>query len=653
MHFNQSQVYKHILPISFALIIAIMTFTSLFAISLMNTNSNELIEALNQENVSQKLLKEMSKSAKRRSSIIFEMLNTDDPFKNDDLYLEFNTVGTNFSVARTKFWDLSHDHACKPLLVKQGEISVINSPLQHKVYDLLQDGEREQARNLFLNSTLPKQKAVFRLLDELNEMEFNLFTNTSKKLKQNSSTVLTTVIVLDALGVLFSIMLTFHAIRKQRSSDEELSYIANTDILTKLPNRASFINQTNLQVQNNSDSTFVVIFFDIDHFKMINDNYGHKTGDEVLKKFSSLISSCVGENDILSRFGGDEFVLLLRSMSNKREIKSFVHKLSAKLKTSFVINNEEIFISSSMGVSFYPDDTLSTTELLKNADIAMYIGKASGRSCFKFYSQETSDLLKREHEVSHALQTTLKKAPDDNDLHLVYQPLYNIKNDSITECEALIRWQNAEGEVISPDEFIPLAEKSNLIEGVNLFVIDEACKQQCEWRENGVNNIRININLSGNKQIFNKLLKRLKNNLDSLDLEPALFGIELTERTLNEISESTINILENAREMGMKISIDDFGTDYSSLIYLKRLPVTTLKIDKEFIDGLPNDKENEALVKTIISLAHSLDLDVVAEGIETSAQFEYLKKNSCNIVQGYYLHTPVEGHQFHGPTIAA
>jgi len=319
--------------------------------------------------------------------------------------------------------------------------------------------------------------------------------------------------------------------------------------------------------------------------------------------------------------------------------------LSKNLETSFFINGSEIFVSASIGASLYPHDGTDVKTLLKSADIAMYSAKESGRNCYQFFSRETSERMEKEHRISHALHTILKDNNRNKELRLMYQPLLNIDKGDMTECEALIRWTNAEGENIPADDFIALAEKSNLIEKINLFVIDEVCKRQNQWQQAGIKNMRININLSGNKTIFDKLLGQFKRNLEDFNLSPALFGIELTERTLYEISQETINELDIVRKQGMKISIDDFGTGYSSLSYLKKLPITTLKIDKEFIAGLPNDKDDYALVKTIIALGHALGLDVVAEGVETKEQLAFLKNHSCNIAQGYYFHRPLEHKQ--------
>jgi predicted signal transduction protein with EAL and GGDEF domain len=368
-------------------------------------------------------------------------------------------------------------------------------------------------------------------------------------------------------------------------------------------------------------------------------------GDKTLKKFSSILQENITSEDILARFGGDEFVLLLTHITSKKEAFDFIQNLSKTLEMSINIDNHEIFISASIGASLYPNDAKTTKALLKNADIAMYSAKQSGRNCFKCFSQEVSQTMDREHSITHALHTILKNNNKNGELFLKYQPLYNIKDGNIAEFEALIRWENSEGRNILPDEFIPLAEKSNLIEKINLFVINEACKQQSEWQKTKMNNIRININLSGNKIIFEKLLEQFNKNILEMSLSPSLFGIELTERTLNQISDETIQELDKIRKRGMKISIDDFGTDYSSLIYLKKLPITTLKIDKAFICDLTNNSEDKALVKTIIDLGHSLNLDVVAEGVETAEQLKFLKDHACNIAQGYYFNKPLNTEQ--------
>ncbi|HIO92637.1 MAG TPA: EAL domain-containing protein [Leucothrix mucor] len=639
------QGYKSVLPIGFTLIIFLMIFTSFF-VAMQTKNSSELIlETVKQHNLNSKLLNNMSQAVINRSIILVEMLQADDPFVIDELYIQLLTEASNVTVSRAEFMQQDHDDETHRLLYQQGSISRVNEPLQNQVYDLALNEEKEQAILLFSKKTLPLQKKNFELIKE---MEAHQYLKAKKALQQsteNNYSVYSTVFMVDVSSILISILLALYLLKQQTKNNRELSVLATTDALTELPNRANFIENINAQISRNPQSIFAVIFFDIDYFKSINDNYGHEVGDEILRKFAAKLKSNIKHNDVLSRFGGDEFVLLLQSIHSKEEAITFISQLSESLDTSFMINNNEIFVSASIGASLYIKDGSDAKALLKSADIAMYSAKDSGRNCYQFFSKATSDRLEKEHRISHALHTVLKDKNSNKELRLVYQPLLNIAQGDMTECEALIRWTTADGEMVPADDFIALAEKSNLIEKINLFVIDEVCKQQCEWQRLGVKNMRININLSGNKTIFDKLLRQFKGHLKRLNLNPVMFGIELTERTLYEISQETIDELDEIRQQGMKISIDDFGTGYSSLSYLKKLPITTLKIDKEFIAGLPDDKDDQALVKTIIALGHALDLDVVAEGVETLEQLEFLKNHSCNIAQGYYFHRPLEHKQ--------
>ena len=501
--------------------------------------------------------------------------------------------------------------------------------------------------NRLLHRIIPALDHNLALIETMNDEQFWESQEAAGKAFNNFDETIFNIQILKIVTVMVTLILTFFILKNQKMANRKLAYQANTDMLTLLPNRSRQIKNIQNQIKSKPESFFAVVFIDIDYFKIINDNYGHDIGDIILNKFAAQIKAHLKEGDILSRFGGDEFVLLLRSMKSKKQTKKFIKKLSSALDTSFLIDNTEIFITASIGVSFYtpncPDDKCNNPKiLLKHADIAMYSAKQIGRNSFRFFSQETKDRIETEHNICHALHTILRNKDEQNELYLKYQPLLNIREEEVTECEALIRWKTIEGE-ISPDEFIPLAEKNNLIEKVNLFVINQACLQQYKWQQSKQKPMRININLSGNKLVFSNLIARLKHNLHKYKLEPSLFGIELTERTISEISKDTLHDLELLRKNGMKISIDDFGTGYSSLSELKNLPVTTLKIDKAFIKGLPYDKKDHALVKTIIDLGHSLNLDIVAEGVENIEQHLFLKKHSCNVGQGYFYQKPLHG----------
>ena len=591
-----------LLKMGLIVIISIMILTFVYASSQIKINQDLLVAAINENDMFAERLNTESQKAIKRSKYLLEMLL---PTNND--------ISTS-------------------------------SSFQEK-----ENVDGADKFTLYRRNVLPKLASNLEFIEQINNQQFWVAEETMGAVYEKIERAQLTIERLKVVAVLVSIFLTFFILRNQRIVDRKLAYQANTDMLTRLPNRTSQINNIQSQISKKPNSIFAIVFFDIDYFKIINDNYGHDIGDMVLNKFASKIKPHLKKEDILSRFGGDEFVLLLRSIDSVEHAQVYIKKLSSRLDTSFQIGNIEVFITASIGVSMYSpdctDDCKNPKTLLKHADIAMYSAKHTSRNCYRFFSNETKRKIESEHAICHALHTILRNANEDNELYLKYQPLLNIKNRDVTECEALIRWTNKAGENILPNDFIPLAEKNNLIEKINLFVINEACLQQYRWQKINIKPIRININLSGNKVIFNKLIEQLRSNLVKYDLESSLFGIELTERTINHISKETIQQLEQLRKEGMKISIDDFGTGYSSLNELKKLPVTTLKIDKAFIQGLPNDKKDHALVKTIIDLGHSLDLDVVAEGVETFEQYQFLKEHFCNVAQGYYYQQPLNGEQ--------
>ena len=641
-----TQGCSQLLPTGFASIIFIMVVTSLFAIINIKNNSDSVSEMVAQQNHNSQLLNTMTQTALERSVLLIEMIQANDFFEIDEKIIEFNAAGTKFALARAALVNQNINSHLQVMLNKQGKLQKDNNPLLHKVISLIQEDQKEQAVSLFTNEVRPNKKQVISIIKNMMVLQNTLSKDIISQTKNTTNKSLASLLFFILFSFVTSIALTRYIIKKQQANNRALTQQATTDALTKLPNRSHLIKNIESIIRKEPSSIFAIIFFDIDYFKTINDNYGHEVGDKILRKFAETIKSHITKKDILSRFGGDEFVLLLRSIDSPINIKEFIKNLSEKLDTSFIIDDQEIFISTSIGVSFYSEDANDARTLLKYSDIAMYSAKESGRNNYSFFSKKTIEKMEKEHALSHSLHSILKNNNKTNELNLLYQPLLNIDDENISECEALIRWTTTKGEIIPPDEFIPLAEKSNLIEKINSFVIDEACQQQYKWQKTNFRKVRININLSGNKLIFNRLLNQFKQNLVTLNLDASLFGIELTERTLFEISKDTIEDLDQLRKQGVKISIDDFGTGYSSLSYLKKLPITTLKIDKGFIAGLPEDQDDHALVKAIITLGHSLNLDIVAEGVETAEQLAFLKEHSCNIAQGYYFHRPLDSHQF-------
>lgn len=641
-----SRSYKYLLPLGFFVIISIMVFTNFFAITLNGENSKSMVGTIQQNIYSDNLLKKMTQASFDRSLILSEMLQTNDPFKNDELFLELNTLATTYVTSRAKFESQDLDQHMQELLDAEGTMSNNLGALQLRIYELIQLDKKVQAVKIFNDKAISLQRGVHDIIHKMTKHQYASSQISIDKLKENNNSAVSNILILNLISISICIILTFFVINKQRKSDARLAQLANTDVLTNLPNRSSFKAFIDKSIDKSPEDIFSIVFFDIDHFKSINDNYGHEIGDKILRQYAAKIKTKIKEEDILSRFGGDEFVLLLRSINSKQDAIDFISKLSKDLDTSCTIDNKEIFITSSIGASIYSNngesDGSSAKSLLKNADIAMYSAKESGRNCYQFFSIKTKNIIEKGHAITYALHKILKSKNANNELYMKFQPLLNIADNNIKECEALLRWKTKDGLIVSTAEFIAHAEKSNLIEKINNFVIDESCQQQKHWHELGVFDIKININLSGNKKIFAESLMRLDKKIIELGLSPSQFGIELTERTIMEVSEKTIQKLKKLRNAGMKIAIDDFGTGYSSLSYLKKLPITTIKIDKSFISDLPNDKDDRELVKTIITLGHSLNLDIVAEGVETIEQLDFLRLHNCDIAQGYYFHYPLK-----------
>lgn len=643
--FKYSTWQKNLLPLGLTVIILMMVITSSFELLQREKNSEFVLNTVENQNTNSELLKIMSQTILQRTIVLIQILQTDDPFKNDELSLILHKMAAEYVQARNTLEKQDLDEHLRTLLKKIKPLNSINGPVQYEIYDLVREEEVEKAKQLFVDTALPNQRIIFEIIQKMEDYQILSSQKDLNLLKRENYNTHLTLKIFEFFSVLASILLALYIIRRQSKSDYNLAYLASTDELTELPNRASFVSKTNDIINSSPDSHFAIVFFDIDYFKSINDNYGHEIGDKILQDYTAKVKANIGKGDFLARLGGDEFVLILQSIRAPKRVKEFVDKLSKTLDTTFIINKAEIFSTTSLGVCMYPTDGNDTKSLLRHADVAMYSAKKSGRNSYEFFSKENNKKLRKEHEITHALHSIMNSDNANDELRLVYQPLININDGSFTECEALLRWTNSKGKNISTEHFIELAEKTNLIEKINLYVIREACKQQYKWQRNRNKNVRININLSGNKAIFDQLLINFSLNLHKFKLSPSLFGLELTERTLFEISEEAIIELDKLRQLGVKISLDDFGTGYSSLSYLKKLPITTLKIDKAFISGIPNDKDDFILVKTIIKMAQSLNLEVVAEGVETIEQLKFLKAHACDIAQGYYFHRPLESKQ--------
>lgn len=443
----------------------------------------------------------------------------------------------------------------------------------------------------------------------------------------------------DEHGELSHFVAIFSDISSIKKSQEQLEYIAHHDPLTKLPNRLLLDERLKQSIKQASriEKSLAVIFLDLDHFKHINDSFGHPLGDELLKQVSDRILHTLRGTDTIARVGGDEFIIILENIDKYENVGLTTEKLITSFELPFQLSTNEISISASLGISLYPHDGKTAEELLRNADSAMYKAKEAGRNTFQFYTKKMTD----EAYERVTIENEIRQALVNKEFILNYQPQWNLATHQLIGLEALIRWNHPEKGLIPPSKFIPVAEDSGLILQIDKWVINQACQQTKAWIESGLYNGQIAINISGIQFNRGDLQKDVKQALEKSQLPVSFLELEITEGYLmNNISKS-IDQLKALKSLGVTISIDDFGTGYSSLSYLKQLPIQKLKIDQSFIRDIPSDPNDMAIANAILALGKSLDLRVIAEGVETEAQSKFLADNGCPEVQGYLYSRPL------------
>lgn len=427
----------------------------------------------------------------------------------------------------------------------------------------------------------------------------------------------------------------------RRQLVHQLAYQANHDALTGLPNRSclnNYLQQALDRAEQNTPHTgLALLFIDVDQFKLINDTLGHDFGDLLLQSVASRLKSCLRKGDIISRFGGDEFVIVLPDLNSTKDISLIAQKLLAAFNKPFVIQAKEIFITASIGITVYPLDGDTIESLIKNADTAMYSAKAAGRNNFQFFTQ-TLNVMTQERL---SLGNKLTKALERQEFLLHYQPQIDLLSGRLIGLEALIRWQDAEQGLILPAQFIPLAEETGLIVPIGEWVLRTACQQMRSWQSIFPDYLSLAVNLSMEQIRQPNFTRRVAQILRETGLDPNILELEITESTAMQNAEATINILHELKKMGIRISIDDFGTGFSSLNYLRRLPIDSIKIDKTFISDLEGPNGSADIVRTIITLSQTLHLKVIAEGVETERQADFLRSHNCNLAQGYLFSPPL------------
>ncbi|MDO8606795.1 MAG: EAL domain-containing protein [Phaeospirillum sp.] len=436
----------------------------------------------------------------------------------------------------------------------------------------------------------------------------------------------------------------FTDVTELRRKDEQIRYQAYHDALTGLPNRALLDDRLEhaIDVARRHSAQVAVLFLDLDRFKVVNDSLGHQEGDKLLQNTALRILDSVRKSDTVGRLGGDEFIVILGDFEDTTEVAQVADKILAAIGAPFELAGRILHSSASIGIAVFPQDGDDGPALMKNADIAMYQSKAAGRGTFRFFdpSMNRHALQRLEMEAS------LRRAIEDSEFLLFYQPKIHVPTGTLNGAEALIRWRQPGGELVSPADFIPVAEETGLIIPIGYWVLEETCRQIRAWREAGYPDITVSVNLSLRQFRDASLVERIEAILTKFGIPGEAIEAELTESAVMEDPVTAIVTLQRLQALGIKISVDDFGTGYSSLAYLKRLPISTIKIDRSFIADLGIDAEDAAIVQTIVGLARTLRLDVVAEGVETEAQLAFLAELGCDVVQGFYYSQPKPADEF-------
>lgn len=430
--------------------------------------------------------------------------------------------------------------------------------------------------------------------------------------------------------------ITYKKLEKQLLKVHQYAYY---DILTGLPNKASLKLHLNrfLELFNEHIETFSLVFIDIDNFKIINDTYGHSSGDKLLLEVSNIIKEVTLENSYLARLGGDEFVILLENYQSKEKIESQVKRISENLEKQFYIDGSKFYVTASIGIANYPQHGTTYSDLMKNADAAMYKAKENGKNCYEFFKKEINDDLNNKL----ILQNGLRKAIENEEFILHYQPIIQIETGKVTGFEALIRWISPDFGFVSPNDFIQLSEEMGLIIDIGKWVIQNACLFSKKINNGRSEKLSLSINVSPIQLKQLDFVDSVREIIQCTDIDPKLINFEITETALIDNFESCLSILQELKQMGIKISLDDFGTGFSSLFYLNKLPIDTLKIDKSFVDNVDVNNDEKDLIQSIICIAHKLGLNVVAEGVEYANQAKKLEKYKCDMLQGYLYSKPI------------
>jgi diguanylate cyclase (GGDEF)-like protein/PAS domain S-box-containing protein len=480
-------------------------------------------------------------------------------------------------------------------------------------------------------------QAMFATLDSLGEWSGEIWNR--RKSGEIYPQWQTIRLVHDDQGRLSQYVAVFSDISAIKNSEHELTHLAHHDPLTDLPNRLLFTDRAGQAVASAQAHKrgCALLMIDLDHFKLINDSLGHSVGDQLLKTVAERLKALFGPGITLARLSGDEFAVLAENCPQPGHAAALAQRVIDGLKERFQIDRHSLFINASVGISLFPSDALSAEQLLRNADSALFKAKSAGRDGYALYTEELTAHAQQRVEIAFEL----RRALEQQELRVYYQPVHDLKSSRLIGVEALVRWEHPQRGLVSPAEFIPIAERTGLIAEIDAWVMRQACQQMCQWQAAGVVLSFVAVNVSSRLFARRELYQQVAQVLHDTGLDPAYLELEVTESAVMEDPEVALEQMHRLRELGVRLAIDDFGTGYSSLLRLKRLPVQKLKIDQGFVAGLPGDEDDAAIARVIVALAQSMGMQVHAEGIEQVEQAAFLLEHDCDMGQGYWFGRPM------------
>lgn len=504
--------------------------------------------------------------------------------------------------------------------------------------------EGMELHNIIVSSDIQTSQETQYLLD--NQIDgFNVYKSDEKGRRKDGSQLPLKIEIREVfLGEEKHYTVLFRNVTEQFEAEKLIRQMAWHDSLTGLANRNLLSDRLNeaLKMASRIDRKVCVMLLDLDKFKPVNDLFGHSTGDKLLKVVSERLLNCAREVDTVARLGGDEFAIIFTSIEDEKNIIKIADRIIQSLQEPTEIDGNVIQIGTSIGISFYPSDADTPAELIRMADVALYQAKDDGRRIFRLYDPQ----MDAESKTQKQIEIDLNKALENNELLLHYQPQINAGDNKLIAAEALIRWNHPEKGMISPYEFIPVAELCGLMIPIGQWVLNTACKATKEWQKKGLPYIRICVNISARQFQADNFVDTIKEALKFSRLSPCWLELEITEGMVIKNTDTVVTKLEQLKELGIHLSIDDFGTGYSSLAYLKRFPVDTLKIDQSFIRNIHKDPDDAAITDAVIRLGHSLGLSVVGEGVETEEHVKVLREKGCDVLQGYHFCRPIPYDEF-------